>query len=103
MGVSSVYRQVAKTARTGLDVSDPDSYKWRMKLSRAVVAVLLAFAVAVVGAVPAMVGLSGGRAPTPIETISQDPVTALRPVSRPPVRHCTVTVMRHDFANSYGQ
>src|ERR1700759_2870383 len=102
MGVSSVYRQVAKTARTGLDVSDPDSYKWRMKLSRAVLAVLFAFAVAVVGAVPAMAGVARGTAATPVETNYQDPVTALPPVSRPPVRHCTVTVMQHDFANSYG-
>jgi Peptide N-acetyl-beta-D-glucosaminyl asparaginase amidase A len=38
-----------------------------------------------------------------VETNYANPVTALPPVSRPPVRHCAVTVMRHDFANSYGQ
>src|ERR1700760_4223666 len=83
-----------------------------MKLSRAVAAVLFAFAVVLVGAVPAVAGVSSGArgavgaeaaAASPIETNYQDPVTALPPVSRPPVRHCTVTVMQHDFANSYGQ
>jgi hypothetical protein len=87
----------------GLDVSDLDSYKWMMKLSRAVVPVCFAFAVALGGAVPAVAGVTGGTAAAPIETNYQDPVTALPPVSRPPVRHCTVTVMQHDFANSYGQ
>jgi hypothetical protein len=38
-----------------------------------------------------------------IETNYGNPVTALPPVTRPPVPHCTVTVMQHDFANSYGQ
>jgi hypothetical protein len=76
-----------------------------MKLSRAVAAVLFAFAVMLAGAVPAVAGVARGVAGTagsPIETNYQDPVTALPPVSRPPVKHCTVTVMRHDFANSYG-
>ena len=41
--------------------------------------------------------------PSYVENGYQDPVTALPPVSRPDTRHCTVTVMRHDFANSYGQ
>src|ERR1700742_1757371 len=102
-----------------------------MKLSRAVAAVLFAFAVVLVGAVPAVAGgiqgasrigggggASGGggaggggaaeaqgstgSGSAPIETNYQNPVTALPPVSRPPVPHCTVTVMQHDFANSYG-
>ncbi|MCQ4084651.1 hypothetical protein NGB36_29765 [Streptomyces sp. RB6PN25] len=30
----------------------------------------------------------------------QDPVSAAPPVSRPDTRHCTVTVMQHDFANT---
>jgi Peptide N-acetyl-beta-D-glucosaminyl asparaginase amidase A len=87
-----------------------------MKLSRAVVPVWFAFAALVAGAVPAVAavsdgarvvggsaGVSGASAASQIETNYQDPVTALPPVSRPPVRHCTVTVMQHDFANSYGQ
>lgn len=39
----------------------------------------------------------------PVEVNYADPVTALPPVSRPPTKHCTVTAMQHDFANSYGQ
>jgi hypothetical protein len=77
-----------------------------MKLLRTVAAVLFAFAVMLVGAVPAVAGVARGATGTgasPVETNYQDPVTALPPVSRPPVRHCTVTVMQHDFANSYGQ
>jgi hypothetical protein len=95
-----------------------------MKLSRVVAMVCLAFAALLVAVVPAgaavpsgvsgakgaggTVGSAGSRATAgsgrtaPIETNYQDPVTALPPVSRPPVRHCTVTVMQHDFANSYG-
>jgi hypothetical protein len=46
---------------------------------------------------------SPSSAPSYVENGYQDPVTALPPVSRPDTRHCTVTVMRHDFANSYGQ
>jgi hypothetical protein len=42
-------------------------------------------------------------APSYVENGYQDPVTALPPVSEPAIRHCAVTVMRHDFANSYGQ
>src|SRR5690348_3851835 len=42
-------------------------------------------------------------APSFVETTVADPITALPPVSRPPTAHCTVTAMRHDFANSYGQ
>ncbi|MGH3416953.1 MAG: peptide-N4-asparagine amidase [Actinocrinis sp.] len=38
-----------------------------------------------------------------VEVNYQDPVSALQPVSRPDTPHCTVTAMRHDFANSYGQ
>jgi hypothetical protein len=41
--------------------------------------------------------------PSYVESGYQDPVTALPPVSRPDTPHCSVTVMRHDFANSYGQ
>ncbi len=32
----------------------------------------------------------------------QDPLSAAPPVGRPATRHCTVTVMRHDFANTIG-
>ncbi|MFI9272932.1 peptide-N4-asparagine amidase [Kitasatospora sp. NPDC052896] len=50
---------------------------------------------------------AGARAAAPgtgkVETDYADPVTALPPVSRPDTPHCTVTAMRHDFANSYGQ
>ncbi|MCX4745531.1 hypothetical protein OG455_08345 [Kitasatospora sp. NBC_01287] len=42
---------------------------------------------------------SGGR----VETDYGNPTTALPPISRPDTAHCTVTAMRHDFANSYGQ
>jgi hypothetical protein len=38
-----------------------------------------------------------------VETNYQNPVTALPPVARPATAGCTVTAMRHDFANSYGQ
>src|SRR6201996_6010535 len=73
-----------------------------MRLSRVVAMVWLAFAALLVAVVPASATVSGPGATAPIETNYQDPVTALPPVSRPPVRHCTVTVMQHDFANSYG-
>src|ERR1700761_2147698 len=73
-----------------------------MRLSRVVAMVWLAFAALLVAVVPASATVSGPGATAPIETNYQDPVTALAPGSRPPVRHCTVTVMQHDFANSYG-
>src|ERR1700761_1014467 len=73
-----------------------------MRLSRVVAMVWLAFAALLVAVVPASATVSGPGATSPIETNYQDPVTALPPVSRPPVPHCTVTVMQHDFANSYG-
>jgi Peptide N-acetyl-beta-D-glucosaminyl asparaginase amidase A len=67
-----------------------------------------AIAVAAAPASPAAASAAhasqAGAAPaSSIETNYGNPVTALPPVSRPPVPHCTVTVMRHDFANSYGQ
>jgi hypothetical protein len=81
-----------------------------VRLSRALLTVWLALAVVLAGTVPAVAAVSGGAkvaggtgAASPIETNYQNPVTALPPVTRPPVRHCTVTVMQHDFANSYGQ
>jgi hypothetical protein len=37
-----------------------------------------------------------------VESDTANPTTALPPVSAPPTPHCAVTVMRHDFANSYG-
>jgi hypothetical protein len=48
---------------------------------------------------------SASPAATPgyVEGNVANPITALPPVSRPDTRHCTVTVMRHDFANSYGK
>ncbi|MFL6073313.1 MAG: peptide-N4-asparagine amidase [Mycobacteriales bacterium] len=53
----------------------------------------------------AVAAVWGGSAwAAPVEVGYQDPVTALPGVSRPAgVGHCAVTVMRHDFANSYGQ
>jgi hypothetical protein len=62
----------------------------------------------VVGVVALASGLTFDAAPagavTPgyVESAVSNPVTALPPVSRPPTRHCTVTAMRHVFANSYG-
>ncbi|MBY8881447.1 peptide-N4-asparagine amidase [Actinacidiphila acidipaludis] len=61
-----------------------------------------ALTVAPASAAPAASG-PATTAPSYVETGYQDPVTALPPVSRPPTPHCSVTVMRHDFANSYGQ
>lgn len=68
-----------------------------------------AFPAAAPASAGATTGASTGASPgasagaSPIETNYGDPITALPPVSRPPVAHCTVTVMQHDFANSYGQ
>ncbi|WP_110670152.1 peptide-N4-asparagine amidase [Streptomyces tateyamensis] len=46
---------------------------------------------------------ANATAATHVETDYADPVTALPPISRPDTKHCTVTAMQHDFANSYGQ
>jgi Peptide N-acetyl-beta-D-glucosaminyl asparaginase amidase A len=64
---------------------------------------------ALLGGVALVAVLGGGAAwaaPVEVGYVEvgyHDPVTALPGVSRPEVRHCAVTVMRHDFANSYGQ
>lgn len=56
-----------------------------------------------VGLVTALaVPAAAGAAPGFVETAVSDPITALPPVSAPDTPHCTVTAMRHDFANSYG-
>jgi hypothetical protein len=54
-----------------------------------------------------LAGVLGGMTPAQadggtgaVEVNYQDPVTALPPVSRPATRHCTVTEMRQDFANT---
>lgn len=47
--------------------------------------------------------VSSAASPGKVEINYADPATALPPVSRPDTPHCTVTAMRHDFANSYGQ
>jgi len=52
---------------------------------------------------PASAASPAAASPGYVESGYQDPVTALPPVSRPDTPHCSVTVMRHDFANSYGQ
>jgi hypothetical protein len=46
---------------------------------------------------------SASATSAPVEVDYQNPVTALPPIERPPTPGCTVTAMRHDFANSYGQ
>ncbi|MDX6355492.1 MAG: hypothetical protein QOF98_2395 [Streptomyces sp.] len=64
----------------------------------------VAVALAGLTAVPAAAapGLPA-TAPSYVENGYQDPVTALPPVSKPDTPSCEVTVMQHDFANSYGQ
>jgi hypothetical protein len=59
---------------------------------------------------PPVVGLVLAAAPAavaagsaPIEVNYQDPVTAAPPLQRPDTAHCTVQLMRHDFAFSFGQ
>lgn len=71
-------------------------------------AAVLAAAAAGLTAAPASAAAPDGAnspatAPSYVENGYQDPVTALPPVSRPATPHCSVTVMQHDFANSYGQ
>jgi hypothetical protein len=68
-----------------------------------VLAVAAAAALLATGTGAATAAPAAPAAPSYVENGYQDPVTALPPVSRPDTRHCTVTVMRHDFANSYGQ
>jgi hypothetical protein len=73
------------------------------RIVRAVLAVAAAAALLATGTGAATAAPPAPAAPSYVENGYQDPVTALPPVSRPDTRHCTVTVMRHDFANSYGQ
>jgi len=73
----------------------------RKRLPLAVAVLLIPGTLAVLPAAPAAAVAPAAAAP--VEINYQDPVTALPPVTRPPVPHCTVTVVRHDFANSYGQ
>ncbi len=76
----------------------------RRRLLRAARTLLAAGAAAALAltAAPAA-GAAPAAAPSFVENGYQDPVTALPPVSRPHTPSCTRTVMRHDFANSYGQ
>jgi peptide N-acetyl-beta-D-glucosaminyl asparaginase amidase A len=53
------------------------------------------------GALLLAAGPAAAAAP-PIEVNYQDPVTAAPPLARPDGAHCTVTLMQHDFAFSYG-
>ncbi|WP_051940521.1 peptide-N4-asparagine amidase [Phaeacidiphilus oryzae] len=46
-------------------------------------------------------GVGPAAAAGGIEVDYQNPVSAAPPVSHPDTPHCSVTVMRHDFANSY--
>jgi Peptide N-acetyl-beta-D-glucosaminyl asparaginase amidase A len=86
---TAAVRRLRRTARTLLTVG-------------AVLAAATAgLTAAPASAVPAVAG--GTASPSYVESGYQDPVTALPPVSRPPTPHCSVTVMQHDFANSYGQ
>ncbi|WP_025355220.1 peptide-N4-asparagine amidase [Kutzneria albida] len=65
---------------------------------RRILAALVA-AAAVVTTAPQAAAAPADR----VVTDYQDPVQALPPVSRPPTPSCTVTAMKHTFANSYGQ
>ncbi|MBY8885877.1 hypothetical protein K7472_13575 [Streptomyces sp. PTM05] len=51
-------------------------------------------------AAPAASGTSPAAPASGPEVNYQDPVSAAPPVSRPATRHCTVTVLRHDFGNT---
>jgi hypothetical protein len=77
------------------------------RLSRVTRGLLAAAAAActatAVAAAPASPAAASAAPASSIEINYGNPVTALPPVTRPPVPHCTVTVMQHDFANSYGQ
>src|SRR5581483_7904104 len=70
----------------------------RMRAMRRWAALLAALQLAVfaIGLTPAQAAGGTGA----VEVNYQDPVTALPPVSRPASRHCTVTEMRQDFANT---
>ncbi len=88
---------LARTAMASHHVRVPQ----RKRLPLAVAVLLIPGTLAVLPAAPAAAVAPAAAAP--VEINYQDPVTALPPVTRPPVPHCTVTVVRHDFANSYGQ
>ncbi|NUR61647.1 MAG: hypothetical protein HOV87_23755 [Catenulispora sp.] len=63
----------------------------------------LALAAAAAMLVTGTVAGSAAAAGPTVEINYQNPVTALPPIARPATHSCTVTAMRHDFANSYGQ
>jgi Peptide N-acetyl-beta-D-glucosaminyl asparaginase amidase A len=46
---------------------------------------------------------AGAAASAPIEVNYQDPITAAPPIQRPDTARCTVQLMQHDFAFSFGQ
>ncbi len=74
------------------------------RLSHAVAVLAAVTAAVVCAALPGTADAAATKSATAaVESDYQDPVSALQPVSRPDTRHCTVTAMRHDFANSYGQ
>ncbi|MGC0313877.1 hypothetical protein QBC98_002353 [Kitasatospora acidiphila] len=60
-------------------------------------------ATAAASATTAVAGAAAQPSAGRVETNYGNPVTALPPISRPSGKHCTVTAMQHDFANSYGQ
>lgn len=80
---------------------------WTPRTARSVGAIRRAAVLAAVTALlsAGVVAAAGPAAATtaPVEVDYQNPVTALPPIERPPTPSCTVTAMRHDFANSYGQ
>lgn len=74
------------------------------RAARALLALAAAAALTLAGGgAAARASVPAGTAPAYVENGYQDPVTALPPVTRPDTPHCAVTVMRHDFADSYGQ
>jgi hypothetical protein len=54
------------------------------------------------GMLPAAAAAAGSTA-APVEVNYQDPMTAAPPLQRPDTAHCTVPLMQHDFAFSFGQ
>ncbi|MEW2521112.1 peptide-N4-asparagine amidase [Actinacidiphila alni] len=85
------------------DQTSPRGRTLARSLLAAAVSVGAILALTTAGTAAAVPAGSPAPAPSYVEDGYQDPVTALPPVSRPDTRHCAVTVMRHDFANSYGQ
>lgn len=74
--------------------------------NRALSWVMLPAAGLALGLLPGSAGAAGagvGAGAAPVEVNYQDPMTAAPPLRRPDTAHCTVPLMRHDFAFSFGQ